>query len=38
MHKKLLERVVYGKLEEETLTIANWITRTYACWKRQMAE
>ena len=40
MHEELLERVEYGELEEEEIpkisTIANWITRTYACWKKQM--
>ena len=41
MHEELLEYVEYGELEEEIpkiSTIANWITRTYACWKKQMAE
>ena len=41
MHEELLECVEYGELEEEIpkiSTIANWITRTYACWKKQMAE
>ncbi|CAJ0841610.1 12176_t:CDS:2 [Entrophospora sp. SA101] len=41
MHEKLLEHVEYGELEEEIpkiSTFANWITRTYAGWKKQMAE
>jgi hypothetical protein len=42
MHEELLERVECGELEEEEIpkisTIANWITRTYAGWKKQMAE
>lgn len=39
MHEELLERVQQGELEEEELpkisTIANWITRTYAGWKKK---
>ena len=41
MHEELLERVEYGELEEEIpkiSTVANWMTRTYASSKKQMAE
>lgn len=42
MYEELLERVQRDELEEEELpkisTIANWITRTYAGWKKKMAE
>ena len=41
MHEKLLEYVKYGELEGEIpkiSTIAHCITRTYAGWKKQMAE
>ncbi|CAJ0649053.1 6420_t:CDS:2 [Entrophospora sp. SA101] len=42
MHEELLECVKNEELEEEEIpkisTIVNWITRTYACWKKQMAE
>jgi len=38
MHEELSERVEYGALEEEEIpkisSIANWITRTYAGWKK----
>ena len=44
-NKNLLEAMLhmeYGELEKEEIpkisTIVNWITRTYACWKKQMAE
>ena len=39
MHEELLERVQQGELEEVELpkisTIANWITRIYAGWKKE---
>lgn len=42
MHEELLERVEDGELEEGEIpkisTIAHWITKTYAGWKKQMAE
>ena len=40
--QELLERMEYGELEKEEIpkisTIVNWMTRTYVCWKKQMAE
>ena len=39
MYKELLEHIQEGELEEEELpkisTIANWITRTFAAWKKK---
>lgn len=42
MHEELLERMHQGELREEELpkvsTIANWIKKTSAVWKKKMAE
>lgn len=39
MHEELLKRARQGELEEDEIsTIAHWINRTYAGWKKKMVE
>ena len=42
MQEELFERMYQGELREEELpkvsTIANWIKKTSAAWKKKMAE